>query len=95
VSSQPDVSWMAKPAVEKKPARDPVQLVDEIAERHGYVSREAPPPRARRQRRPDDPMQNFTMRLPIADTERFIRYCERERLTYREAFAQLLQHLTE
>jgi hypothetical protein len=40
-------------------------------------------------------MQNFTMRLPIADTERFIRYCERERLTYREAFAQLLQRLPE
>ena len=46
MSSQADVSWMAKPAVEKKLARDPVQLVDEIAERHGYVSREAPPPRA-------------------------------------------------
>lgn len=47
----------------------------------------------KRRRGTTEPLHNFTMRLAMNDAERFIRYCERERLSYREAFARLLAHM--
>lgn len=40
----------------------------------------------KRRRGTSAPLHNFTMRLTMEGAERFIRYCERNRLSYREAF---------
>ena len=40
-------------------------------------------------------LHNFTMRLHIDDMERFISWCDGNRLTYREGFQRLTQALPE
>ena len=40
-----------------------------------------------------DPLHNFTMRLAMRDAEKFIRWCEAERLSYREGFARLVARI--
>lgn len=69
------------------------RVVDAVSEASGFANREplkAPP---KRKRGTTDQLHNFTMRLSIRDAERFIKWCDRERLSYREAFARLVAHL--
>lgn len=69
------------------------RTVDEVSEAIGFPNREplkAPP---KRRRGTTEQLHNFTMRLAIKDAEKFIRWCERERLSYREGFARLIAPL--
>jgi hypothetical protein len=64
--------------------------VEATSELLGFRRREplkAPP---RRNRGTTKQLHNFTMRLDIDDAETFIRWCERERIAYREGFARLV-----
>lgn len=80
-------------AAPRQVATEEERAVDLAAEAVGFVNREplkAPP---KRRRGTAEQLHNFTMRLAIGDAEKFIRYCERERLSYREAFAKLVADL--
>lgn len=77
----------AKP---KEVTAEEQHVADAYAEEVGFVSREPlrPPPKRRRGTRAQ--LHNFTMRLTLDDAEQFIRWCERERLAYREGFSRLM-----
>ncbi|WP_048710779.1 hypothetical protein [Microvirga massiliensis] len=49
----------------------------------------------RRNRGTPEQVHNFTMRLHRDDVEKFIRFCEHKRLSYREGFALLLERMRE
>jgi hypothetical protein len=67
-----------------------VRAVDEVADQAGFRAREAAVAHAKRQRGTNRALQSLTMKLHVADAERFIRWADKNRLTYRDAFAQLL-----
>jgi hypothetical protein len=73
------------------PARDRADdRLDQAAAQLGFVSREplrVPPKRRLGTKKQLHP---YTMKLDIDDAEKFIRWAERERLTYREAFGRLV-----
>lgn len=69
-------------------AVEPVGSIDHAAERLGFPSREAVVRRRRRQS--EAPTDQLNIRAAIADINRFVEWCERERLSYREGFAELV-----
>ncbi|WP_336490643.1 hypothetical protein [Methylobacterium nigriterrae] len=72
------------------PASSPVtREVDQVAEKLGFQSREVP---ARRKRRiaVDEPTDQLNLRAAIADINRFVEWCEAERMSYREGFGRLV-----
>jgi hypothetical protein len=72
------------------PARQPVeQEIDRAAERLGFTSREAAVRRRRRQ--PEDPTDQLNIRAAIPDINRFVDWCEQNRYSYREGFAELVK----
>jgi hypothetical protein len=79
-----------------KPARreaspEEVRAGDEAAARVGYVSREPTAAMPLKRRRPvEEPTFSFTARVSLRSGNRFIEWCERERLTYREGFDRLV-----
>ncbi len=72
----------------------PPAEADRVAERLGFSSRE---PAMRRKRRvaPEEPMDQLNMRATIADINRFVEWCERNRYSYREGFAELVKRIGE
>jgi hypothetical protein len=60
-----------------------------IAEAHGFVERNPVTPRKRR-KGVDEPMHSFTARVTVRSANAFIEWCERERMSYREAFDRLV-----
>lgn len=64
--------------------------IDQVAGEAGFISRDGLKPVPRRRRGTKAQLHNFTMRLEVDDAERFIRYCEQERIAYREAFKRML-----
>ena len=69
--------------------------VDAVADLAGFRHREPPREPPRRRRGTTKQLHNLTMKLDIDDAETFIRYCERERLSYREAFGRLVATIRE
>jgi hypothetical protein len=67
--------------------------IDRMAERHGFLAREAPEVALKRQRGSEDAVHQFTMRVRIKASNKFVAWCERERLTYREGFDRLVAML--
>lgn len=63
--------------------------VDRVAEGLGFKSREVP---VRRKRRVavDEPTDQLNLRAAISDINRFVEWCERERMSYREGFGRLV-----
>jgi hypothetical protein len=63
--------------------------VDRVAEKLGFQSREVP---TRRKRRVavDEPTDQLNLRAAIADINRFVEWCEAERMSYREGFGRLV-----
>lgn len=63
--------------------------VDRVAEKLGFQSREVP---MRRKRRVavDEPTDQLNLRAAITDINRFVEWCERERMSYREGFGRLV-----
>jgi hypothetical protein len=74
------------------PAREPVaREIDKVAERLGFQSREASPVRRKRRTGSDEPTDQLNLRAEIPDINRFVEWCERERLSYREGFSRLVK----
>jgi hypothetical protein len=67
--------------------------LDRVAERRGFVSRQAPEVAIKRQRGTDDTIHQFTMRVRVKASNEFVRYCEKNRLSYREGFDLLVSRL--
>jgi hypothetical protein len=79
--------------------RAPIDLpaVDEAAERHGFVSREATITtsasvgRGRRRRAvPAEPVRHLAIRLPVSQYDRFVAFADSFKATYPEALKKLL-----
>jgi hypothetical protein len=64
--------------------------IDQVADRLGFTSREGA---VRRKRRPasDEPTDQLNLRAAIPDINRFVEWCERNRYSYREGFAELVK----
>jgi hypothetical protein len=75
---------------EKRLPPDVSRAVDEIADQAGFHDREPAVRPAKRVRGTSRALQSLTMKLHVADAERFIKWADAERLTYRDAFARLL-----
>lgn len=77
---QPTVPELAAPI-----ARE----IDRVADKLGFPSREVP---TRRKRRiaVDEPTDQLNLRAAIADINRFVEWCETERMSYREGFGRLV-----
>ncbi|CAA2109007.1 hypothetical protein MBUL_04500 (plasmid) [Methylobacterium bullatum] len=56
---------------------------------HGFIERSRLTPRKRR-RPADEPMYSFTARVTVRSADRFIEWCEEERISYREGFERLV-----
>lgn len=77
----------------RKSKRDiPQEIQREVIERTDDRFPDRTPHRLppKRRRGTTEQLHNFTMRLSINDAEKFIRWCEDERLSYREGFAKLV-----
>jgi hypothetical protein len=72
-----------------------ITQIDRIAERQGFTSREAPEVAIKRQRGTERTVHQFTMRVAVKDSNAFVLWCEAERLSYREAFEQLVAMIPE
>ena len=74
------------------PQETVVRHVDQVADRLGFTSRE---PVARRKRRQasDEPTDQLNLRAAIPDINRFVEWCERNRYSYREGFAELVKRI--
>ena len=70
----------------------PLQEVDHVAERLGFTSREAPVRRKRRMAN-EEPSDQLNLRASIADINRFVEWCERNRYSYREGFGELVKRI--
>lgn len=76
-----------------KPDDEPASAVpdhklDEVAERHGFVSRE--PIQKIVRRRETEPTANLNIRPPISTYNRFVGWAMENRLSYTEALKELL-----
>ena len=60
-----------------------------IAEAHGFIDRNPVVPRKRR-KPVDEPTYSFTARVSVRAANRFIEWCEQERISYREGFDRLV-----
>jgi hypothetical protein len=75
------------------PADDALlRKADEVGERNGFVSR-VPEVAKKRQRGTSRDVHQFTMRVCIGDSNRFLEWCEARRLSYREGFQILVDLL--
>jgi hypothetical protein len=67
------------------------QKVDEIAERHGYVSREAPPVRKKRWSPVTEPLDQLSFRCAVTDINQFVTLADSRNETFRETFGYLMR----
>ena len=61
-----------------------------MAEAHGFVERNPAVPLKRR-KPVDEPTYSFTARVTVRSANRFIAWCEDERISYREGFDRLVK----
>ncbi|MCP1561927.1 UNVERIFIED_ORG: hypothetical protein M2438_005186 [Methylobacterium sp. SuP10 SLI 274] len=75
-----------------EPAPTNARDVDRAAEKLGFPSREVP---TRRKRRTtvDEPTDQLNLRATITDINRFVEWCEAERMSYREGFGRLVSKI--
>jgi len=79
-----------RPAPAAPDTNDRAPVARAIAEAHGFIERNPMTPRKRR-KPVDEPTYSFTARVSIASHDRFVEWCERERLSYREGFDRLVK----
>jgi len=74
------------------PKASPASLatLDRVAEQHGFQSREAGEEKVVRRRRDVGPSAQLNVKCPIPVYNRFIRFCDEERLPYWEGIEKLL-----
>jgi hypothetical protein len=76
-----------KPSMEPQ-HRIPDAKIDEVGERHGFVSRE--PTQKIVRRKEAEPSANLNIRPPISTYNRFVAWAMEERLSYPEALKELM-----
>jgi hypothetical protein len=76
-----------KPDTEPAPAV-PDHKIDEVAARHGFVSRE--PIQKVSRRKEAEPSANLNIRPPISTYNRFVTWAMENRLSYPEALKELM-----
>jgi hypothetical protein len=74
-------------------APEPAAAIDRMADQRGFVSRELPEIAIKRTRGTERTVHQFTMRVRVTDSNRFVKFCESERLSYREGFEKLMDLL--
>lgn len=62
--------------------------IDEIGERQGFVARE--PVQKLTRRKPAEPSANLNIRPSVTTLNRFLLFCERNRMSYAEALKELM-----
>ena len=70
------------------PSKIPDAKVDTIGERHGFVARE--PIQKLTRRKPSEPSANLNIRPPVTTFNRFLQFCELNRMSYPEALKELM-----
>jgi hypothetical protein len=65
----------------------------QISDEQGFTLRQPMREPPRRRRGTALQLHNFTMRLHMDDMDRFIKWCEAERIAYREGFQKLVAKL--
>ena len=96
MSTKPSFGFEGLSDIRPAPARAPDSVpgeVDRAGERLGFASREAPPLRRRRRQPVDEPSDQLNIRAAIADINRFVGWCERNRYSYREGFGVLVKDI--
>lgn len=68
----------------------PLAALDRVAEQHGFQSREAGEEKVVRRRRGVGPSAQLNVKCPVPVYNRFIRFCDEERLPYWEGIEKLL-----
>ncbi len=76
-----------KPDAEPEP-KVPDSAIDEVAARHGFVSRE--PVQKIIRRKEAEPSANLNIRPPISTYNRFVSFAMENRLSYPEALKELM-----
>src|SRR5688572_29726054 len=93
-STKPSFGFEGLAEIQPTPApvgREPViREIDQAADRLGFRSREGAMRRKRRQTS-DEPTDQLNLRAAIPDINRFVEWCERNRYSYREGFAELVK----
>jgi hypothetical protein len=69
---------------------EPAPAARSIAEAHGFVERNALAAPRKRRRPVEEPTYSFTARVTVRAADRFIAWCEEERISYREGFDRLV-----
>jgi|1185.fasta_scaffold975693_2 hypothetical protein len=91
-----DLSFLDAATPRKLTSPAAIKAVDTVAQELGFVSREAQPLEAMplKRRKPiEEPIFSFTARVSVRSGNKFIAWCEREGLTYREGFDRLVATL--
>lgn len=78
-----------KPEAEILPAT-PTAALDRMAEQHGFHSREPGEDKIVRRRREVGPSAQLNVKCPVPVYNRFIRFCDQERLSYWKGIERLL-----
>ena len=94
MTHKPSFGFSGLADIEPGPVRTGGRLeeADRAAERLGFVSRQAPV--RRRKRQPlEEPVDQLNLRAAIPDINKFVEWCERHRYSYREGFAELVKHI--
>jgi len=69
----------------------PIEPVQAVAAAHGFTERDAAAFIPRKRHRPvDTPMTSFTARVAVADANFFVDYAIEKRISYREAFGEMI-----
>jgi hypothetical protein len=78
-----------KPEPEKS-SQAALAALDRVAEQHGFRSREPVEGKIVRRRREVGPSAQLNVKCPVPTYNRFIRFCDEERLPYWEGIEKLL-----
>ena len=94
MSTRPSFGFSGLADIEPAPAANGGGMdlleADRAAQRLGFASREAPV--RRRKRQPiEEPVDQLNLRAAIADINAFVGWCEDNRYSYREGFAELVK----
>jgi hypothetical protein len=90
-----DTDWFGAEKGAKHIEPEIEQRAVQVSDDAGFTLRQPLKDPPKRRRGTKAQLHNFTLRLDIDDATKFIRWCERERLAYREGFARLVGHIAE
>jgi len=90
MSGEGGFSQLAKIKPATTTVRGPDHRVDEAGERHGFVSREAPPQLMKLKQTVHAHVSQINVRAETDDLNIFMAWCREERISYREALKRIV-----